>query len=179
MALVIETGEGLPDAQSYTGADWLRAYAAVRGLSVGGIDTPEAEIEAALVRATTWLDAAYSWPGKRKRGRAQALQWPRIDATDADGVVLPDDEIPAEIYSALCEGAVRELASQGILSPDVIPNKIIASARVSDAVSVSYRASQGLDGVRPILTVIDDILATLIGRRASSGNVAFGSTGRA
>lgn len=156
--LIVEDGTGKQNAESYVTAATCAAYAAVRGLS---FDDDEYG-EQALRRATTWLDARYQWPGIRAHGREQALQWPRSSATDVDGLALPSNEIPREIISALCEAAIRELTEPGVLSPDVIPGKIVQSAAVSGAVSVTYATNGDVLSQRPISTVIDDIVSSIV-----------------
>lgn len=162
---------------TYASVDECADYADERGLTfdVG----PEAE--AALRRATTWIDGRYltRFGGAKTGGRAQPLQWPRTGATDAGGFAVAPDEVPGEIVRATCEAAIRELADPGVLSPDVTPAKAITAASVSGAVSVQYAAGSGIDGQRPVSTAIDDILAGLIGIRPPPGAAVIGSQARA
>ena len=180
MALEVEDGTGKSNAESYSSVADCTAYAVARGLSFSA--SPEEDAEAALRRATAWLDGTYRarFTGQRSNGRDQALQWPRTDATDAEGNDIASDEIPVEIVQATCEAAVRELATPGALSPDVVPGQVIASAAVTGAVSVTYAGGGlGVDGQRTVATVIDDILSSLIGARAKSGAAVFGEAARA
>lgn len=179
MTIVVEDGTGLPNAESYVSVADCVAYAVSRGLSFA--ESPPDDAEAALRRATTWIDGQFGarFTGRKTNGRAQALQWPRTDATDADGFDIASDEVPDEIIRATCEAAIRELATPGALSPDVKAGEIIAGASVSGAVSVQYATGAGIDGQRPISTVIDDILAGLIGARAKSGAAIIGKQDRA
>lgn len=182
MALTVETGAGLADADSYAALETINAYATSRGLTfviTGG--TNEADAEAAARRGTVWLDATYRgrYPGRKANGRSQALEWPRINAYDRQvpPEYLESDEIPQEIIDACCEAAIREKASPGSLSPDVTPGAIVKRERVEGAVEVEY-ASQGASvaSQRPISTVIDDILGSLLGPRSSG---LFGKAVRA
>lgn len=166
MSVTVEDGTGIADANSYISGVDCAAYAAARGLSF----TDDATGDAALIRGTTWLDAAYReyWPGVPTNGRDQGLQWPRKMAdgskvTDANGNQIADNSIPIEIKDACCEAAIREQANPGSLSPDVTPGKTITKAEVYEAVTVTYANSTGVAGQRPVSTVIDDILASLIG----------------
>lgn len=174
MALIVESGDGLPDAESYVSVSDAAIYAAAHGLPFL-VGSPESDAEAALRRATTWLDANYRqrFSGRRRNGRGQALEWPRVGASDAEDNEIADDEVPDEIVKACIEAAIRELATPGALSPDVTPNSVIASASVSGAVSVTYASGKGVDGQRPVSTVIDDILGSLIGARPGSATVGF------
>lgn len=179
MALIVEDGTGLPLAESYVSLADANTYVLARGLTfpITGGDTALAE--AALRRASTWLDG-YTLPrlcGLRTKLRGQGLQWPRVGVTDREGNGILADEIPVEIINATIEAAVREKASPGALSPDVTPGTVKKRVRVEGAVEVEYAAgSTPATAQRPIATVIDDILAPLLGPRQSS---YFGASVRA
>ena len=179
MPLIVEDGTGLPDADSYVSVTDCEAYATARGMTFSA--SPADDAEAALRRATAWVDGSFRarFPGRRRNGRGQALEWPRIGAEDQEGNAIADNEIPVEIVQATCEAAIRELAAPGALSPDVVMAQTLKSASVDGAVSVTYAGGGGVDGQRPIATVIDDILSSLIGSRAKSGAAVFGQAARA
>lgn len=163
MALTVEDGSGLADAESYVSASDCASYASARGLTFPA--SPPDAAEAALRRATAYLDNTYRtrFPGQRKRFRLQALEWPRVGVVDMNGFPVADDEIPSEIIRATCEAAVRELAVPGSLNPDVTPGKVKKSAKVGD-IAVEYAVGGGgVASQQPISPVIDGILAALIG----------------
>ena len=137
----------------------------------------EAAKEAALLRASAWLDGAYRprWPGSKTGGRAQARDWPRTDATDAAGEEIEDDEVPVEILYATYEAALREIASPGSLAPDYTLAGAVKSERVG-SIAVEYRDAITPGAFKPTLPLIDDLLSSLIG---ASGPVLFGSSSRA
>jgi hypothetical protein len=177
MTLIVEDGTGLPDAESYVSVEDAQTYAERRGLDFDV--SPPDDLEAALRRATTWIDATYGprFGGTRKNGRAQALQWPRADATDAYGEDVPDDEVPVEVVHATIEAAVRELATPGGLNPDYVGTERVVREKVGD-LEVQYADGKGgADDARPVISVIDGILAPLIG--GASGVGLFGSAARA
>jgi hypothetical protein len=76
MALIIEDGTGVLNADSYVSASRAQAFASSLGLA-----WPEnvTAAEQALRRATRFIDASYRgrFLGVRVKGRAQALEWPR------------------------------------------------------------------------------------------------------
>ena len=175
--LVVETGTGASDSESYVSVSDAASYAAARGLAFPS--SPEAPAEQALRRATTFIDATYraSFPGARTNGRSQALQWPRVDAYDREGEEIASDEIPAEIVSATIEAAVRELASPGSLSPDIVPGEITKRMKAG-SVEIEYAVGSGAASEqRPVATVVDDILSGLLAIRR--GPVLFGTVARA
>lgn len=178
MALIVEDGSGKSDAESYVSVSDCVSYAAARGLTFPA--EPAANAEAALRRGTSWLDGAYrgSFPGRRKNGRAQALEWPRMDAWDNSRPPDPirDDEIPVEIVHACCEAAIRELAAPGSLSPDVTPGQIEKRIKV-EGIEIEYAIGAGtVAEQRPVVSIIDDILSSLIAIRR--GAVLFGTAAR-
>lgn len=157
-----------PNPEFYGTVAGATAYHTSRG-NTGWADSPEETAEAALIRASIWLDGTYGhrWPGT-KTGGDQYLAWPRTDATDYDGFAIADDVTPRSIEHATYEAALRELATPGSLSPDYTPAQGVKSEQVGP-ISITYRDGTGAQ-VRPIASVVDDILAPLIGRRLLTGS---------
>lgn len=170
MALTIETGSGAADGEAYISVASADEYFAKRGVTAW--DGTDAVKEEALRRATTWLDATYAarWPGLRTNGRDQALMWPRVNATDAEGETIASDSIPVEIAHACAEAALRELASLGSLSPDestagdVIRTRVKAGPVEEETEYAPGSVQRG----QPKLPVIDNILASLLGPATGS-----------
>ncbi|GJE00556.1 DnaT-like ssDNA-binding protein [Methylobacterium isbiliense] len=140
--LIVENGTGLPDAESYVSVAEACAYHLARRNDAWlDPEVPDEFREAALVRATAFIDATYRdrFPGYRVQGRVQALEWPRVSAFTLvpdngrsaaflpgqdplfrSGVdAIPSTEIPREVVAAVCEAALRELTEPGSLSPDL------------------------------------------------------------
>ena len=162
MVLTVETGAGLADAESYATVAEFKAYAGKIGYDYS--DYTDTQIEQALRRATTWLDARYAstfqgiWTTS-----TQALQWPR------SGVLyrltsIDSDEIPSKLKDALCEAVWRELAYPGRLTPDAMGGEIKRDS-VGD-VSTEFRLLAV--GQSPSLKIVDDLLADLLTGRASA-----------
>lgn len=167
MTFVVEDGSGVTGANSYASIDQADAYHLARGNTAWAeaLSSPDDARESALVRATAWIDGVYGsrFSGKRTNGRSQSLQWPRTCATDAECEIISSDEIPVEIINATCEAALRELADAGSLSPDYIQSQRVVSEQVG-SLSVTYQSTfGGARDARPVLTIIQDILSTLIG----------------
>lgn len=158
MAITVETGAGLADAESYASVAEFKAYAALVGLDYTTPAYTDQQIEQALRRATTWLDAKYrdQFQGMWTFS-TQALEWPR------SGVLYRRSgvdaySIPAKLKNALCEAAWRELTLSDGLSPDVTGDAIKRD-RVGDA-ETEFRA--GSVGARPWIPIIDDLLSGLL-----------------
>lgn len=142
-------------------ADWINGNADARA--------------AALVRGSDYVDGAYrggpgctgaTFPGRKTEGRAQEREWPRTGARDASGEQIPDDEVPREVEHAAYEAAYREHQEPGSLSPDYVPATLVTKEKVGP-IEIGYAAPQGGGGnpLRPVVTVIDEILAPVLFKR--------------
>jgi len=111
MALIVESGAGLPDAEAYISVAEADAYFAARGNAAWAALNTAAK-EAALRLGADYMEAAYGpkWKGERVSD-TQALSWPR---GGIDGVA--DDAVPVAVQRANAELAVR--ASAGPLMAD-------------------------------------------------------------
>lgn len=109
MALIVETGEGIANAESYISvADATARHAALGNAAWTGADAVK---EAALRRATQYMLQSYRgrWKGTRLK-REQALDWPRYGAR-VDGFDLPSNEVPPEVANACADLALRALSA--------------------------------------------------------------------
>src|ERR1017187_2727519 len=133
MALIVENGSGLPNADAYVSIADCVAYAANHGLTFDGIAIPASE--AAIRRATEYVDFKYRlrFPGFRTNRHLQTREWPRSAAFyftpsyigESPYFVDPNafypfdfiaiNAIPIEIINATCVAAVIELANPGTL----------------------------------------------------------------
>lgn len=169
MALIVEDGAGRADAESYVSVEDADAYHQKRG-NAGWADE-EAAKEAALRRATEYLDGAYRtrWLGQAATP-TQALAWPRAFARVGQGY-LHSDAVPVAVVRACCEAALRELQSPGSLAPDLYPGERVVSETVGP-LSVDYADGGGSDaGAPPVLVAVDRILAPVLRSAAAAGLV--------
>lgn len=134
MSLIVETGSGNIESESYVSVAACSAYCALQGLT---FDIPLIrDAESALRRATQFIDYTYRmrFIGTRTKRRLQALEWPRIGAYyyNADDIgelpyfssyagslwpydVIDQTTIPIEIVNATCQAAVFENKTTGVL----------------------------------------------------------------
>lgn len=148
MALIVETGAGLPNSESYAAVADADLYFSNRSNAAWALLATPAK-EAALRRATDYMCSFYrpKWKGRRVL-ITQALDWPRV------GVVLEDfggsqgrnsfgsyglfqvsyTIVPIPVMSACCELALR--ASAGDLAADLDRETTMETV---GGVSVSYR----------------------------------------
>lgn len=164
MTLTVEDGTGLAAADAFVSVEDCDTYCTAHGLTdwTDATSDPDAD-EAAIRRATTWLSTAFKWSGTKLNGRAQALAWPRVDATDGDGEDIETDEVPAEIVEATCIAAAYERANPGGLAPAVVMADRVKREKVG-SLEVEYAGVANTpDAARPVLTRVLDLVDGLIG----------------
>lgn len=168
MALIVEDGTGLATAEAYNSVATFKAYCDLRGLSYAGKTDPQ--IEQALRRANTRLDAlimGYFSSGYRITV-TQALLFPMSGLFDRGGYSIAANAVPRQVLYAEAELALRELNSPGSLAPDVTPGTVKKRVKVEGAVEVEYAVgSGGAQSQIPVITLVDQILAPLIGAVSS------------
>lgn len=115
MALIVQDNTGsVAGANAYITVAEFNAYHDDRGGDYSGAAADDEAIEAAIVRATDYLDQRFNFVGKKRLGRDQTTEWPRSDAWDRDRYYIND--IPPEVKEACAEYALRALAAE--LNPD-------------------------------------------------------------
>lgn len=130
---------------------------------------------AALTRGSRSLDGRYGkqFSGVKAGGYSQELQWPRIGAYDSCSMMdIPDDHIPLSIERAVYELALIEIQFPGTTSPTINLGRLTKSESVDGAASRSFfspaeMAIMGdvIDGFRPTITVVSDLLGCFLKNR--------------
>lgn len=149
------------------------SYHSARGNTAWANGT-NADKEAALLRASEYIDARYEsmWTGWPVNRRAQIRNWPRSAAYDIYGDLILENEIPTEIEDATYELALIELVTPGKLNPVVTMSDRKTSVSVEGAVSVTYANTSGIESYRPVVTVVDGILAPLMAGDGAKSSLA-------
>ena len=154
MSFVVEDGSGKSTATSYVTESYADAFFLDIGFADWGTKS-SSDKQVLLIKATAYVDAFYSFKGK-KTDQDNALQFPRIGATDSDDRSVPSDEIPTELKRAVCEVA-KILDSTDLFS---VQTKSVIEQRVEGAVSVKYDPNSP-DHTRVIY--VDFLLSGLVG----------------
>jgi len=166
MALTVETGAGLEDADSFVSVDMFKAYQGKIGNDL--TDYSDDLIEQALRRSSSFLSNSFTWQGFRTHGRDQALSWPRSGAVDQEGWGIKSDEIPTEIINAVCEVGWREVEDPGSMNPDFKATELIKSEKIGP-MSTEYALSDtSPDALRPVLTIVRDMVSQFLATGAGS-----------
>ena len=113
MAFIVEDGSIIANANAYITVAELKAYWDSRADTITQVD---AEVQAAIIIATQYVDLNYNWRGEIVSD-TQNLDWPRANVIDDQGRSLASDAIPTALKNAICEYAKRQLASS--IQPDV------------------------------------------------------------
>lgn len=181
MTLVVEDGTGLYNANSFLSLADFKTYCGDRGYDISTYT--DAEMEAALVRATQHLSEGYHWKGHRRKPRDyedptqdQALEWPRIGVVDGDGYSVPDDVIPRGIKWATAEEAFYELQNPGAFAPAHTSNNVVKTEKVGP-MSVTYDTSKtSAWGARPEMVLVKDLISEFL--EVGVGNPMVGKSVR-
>lgn len=161
MALIVEDGSVVSNANSYISIADFETYAAARDYTIVGTS------ETLLIKAMDYLEAQ-SYKGI-KYTSTQALQWPRVDVV-IDSYLVDTDTIPTELINAQCEVAMAIDAGNDPLLD--LPRKTI-SEQVGP-IAVTYAdGSSSLVINRRIMNALYKLLKTG-GRSSNCINVGKG-----
>ncbi len=175
MPLIVETGVGVPDADSWVSMADSNAYATKVG-NTAWVDGDAELKEPALRRAAQYIIAVYGnrFPGKRTQApELQSLPWPRSNVADDDGYLIADDLVPTNLKWAQIEAAFLELARAGTLQPTAT-SRLQKSVTVGP-LSVTYEDSVGNKygpTGQPLFSIIDGLMQPLLDLNKTS-SVAF------
>lgn len=155
MALIIETGEGLPNSNSYVSVAELEAYAADR------LETlPVEGKESLLIRAMDYLEAIKNFKGSRISAD-QALAWPRSGVI-VDGFLFDKTKIPSLLKRAQMQLGIEAMNYDLMPSTD---GYAVASEKV-DVIQVEYATGGRLSGTTapavPVFPKVDALLRPLL-----------------
>lgn len=112
---IVEDGTGLSTANSLmsvSDADDIQANYDDPSSWSGATDAVK---ENALRQATRYLNYNYIWDGF-KTVSDQALQWPRVQTVDEDGLLIEQDTIPQRVLEACAYLALQEVGGDTLIS---------------------------------------------------------------
>ncbi len=162
MTLTVEDGTGVAGSESYATTAYIDSYWAARPHRAEAATWDQARLndkEGAAREATAYLDGTYGphYRGKRA-GYVQGLLWPRIEARDAMGELLPG--LPPELQIAVAELSARALSA--VLQADLDRGGYVMSeSKQVDTIRKSVTYSS-LAPVGKRYGVIDGLLAEIL-----------------
>ena len=133
MALVIEDGTGVPNANSYVTVEEMRSYALMRGVELPDDD---AAVEALAIVAMDYLEAQRSrYQGRQVFPGVQFLQWPREGVVLDCHYALPSNIIPRELKAAQMQLAMESFSGLVLLPSS--DGRVVKREKV-DVIEVEY-----------------------------------------
>ena len=156
MALVVESGVGLADADSFISLEGAREFAAKYGIT---LPTNDAAAEVALRQGCQYVELQQKCFSGSRLTTTQALSWPRTGATNVYSFDYADGYMPKQLGFAQVYAAAEYAAGTDVRATD--DGKSIASEEVTGAVAVSY-FNNGKTGGSVVITRAMDELSPLL-----------------
>lgn len=162
MALTVEDGTGVTNADSYVSLSEIRTYATNRNLTLPAGD---AEIEALARSAIDYLEGRRLEYKGTKSSSSQSLQWPRTDL-DEDGIIVGIEvdgfelgltAIPKELKLAQCQLCIE------INTGDILPtsSSFAVKREKVDAIETEYAVKPGSESFIPEMPKVEALLEPL------------------
>ncbi len=175
MAFIVETGEGIPGANSYNSIDEITAYHASIGNSGWDGLTVEQQ-EAAAIRAAMYLDGTYGTKATGKKKHAnQGLVFPRINAIYMNGDPIDPDSVPGAYKSAHAELALM-VVNQVQLTTNIEAGYVLKSKTI-DVISKTWDTDK--INYQPIFGWLNVLLASLFAPQLATDTLEIGALVRA
>jgi hypothetical protein len=158
MALIIEDGTGVLNANSYGTVAGARSYALNRGVVLSATDS---DVEAQLIKATDYLESQ-DYLGNQV-SFTQSLQWPRQNLYYDPDDPIPSNVIPPSLINAQYQLVVEQQNGTD-LQPSVPGNTDGSGAVVEERVDVIMtRYSERIRTTsQPYMPKVDALLRGLI-----------------
>lgn len=162
IAIIVEDGSNVTNANSFVTLAEVRSYAEQRGATLPAGDDALAVM---VIKACDYLEAQANRYQGEIANESQALQWPRIDVyLYGSEIAFPSNAIPKELKSAQC-AAILAIA-EGV---DIMPNYSASNFVTEETVGpiTTKYADPTKVGIVPTLTAVDSLLAPLFGSTAT------------
>lgn len=160
MAITVEDGSIVANANSYVDHTELAAYATLRGVTLSADQTTREQL---LIKAMDWLDQyANKWKGLRT-SNSQVLEWPRANVILYDnGPYLDQNTIPQELKNLQMTVALAAIDVSLLPTHDISRKGQVIREKV-DVLEVEY-ANSGKVMRLPAVTSADALLGVLLRR---------------
>ena len=156
--LTIETGAGLPDAESYASIAAADVRCASLGMT-GWAALAEADKEIALRKAMIFMATYRTRLAGRRVYQHQALDWPRYGVA-VDGFAVPSTIVPADVVHACIDLAVRAGSGEDLL-PDLDTGSNAIKKDKTGPLETEY--FQNTTDARERFVAVDTLLAPYFG----------------
>ena len=166
MALVVEDGTGLSNADSYVAVATVTAYltsmkSATELATWTGSSLANQERYCRV--ATQYLDSRYNGrlPGT-KINASMSLLWPRRDVWDLDGYEVDSESLPQKWKDACSELALRLAQGDTLLADVTEPGDIASESVTVGPISTSTTYVGGKSSVKRY-PIVEKLLSSLLG----------------
>lgn len=156
MALIVETGSIVANANSFVTRAELIAYAALRGVTVADVDASDVF----LVRAADYLTYRESEMKGARTSLLQSLPYPRT-GVEVGLYVVGTDEIPQALKNAQMQLAVEAVSGIEIL-PTKTSNPVVTMRKLGPIETQFSEAAELQRGVMPFLPLVEGYLLPLL-----------------
>lgn len=166
--LIIETGAGVPNANSYVSEADLRAYMVARGMTVPVDDANEVVLGQHLLAAMDYLQIIVcGYKGTPTYPETQTLLWPRTDVY-IHGVLFAENQIPQNLKLAQIRLAIDSYNGVNLM-PTISGNAsdYVVEEKVGP-IEVKYADATKFSG-QATFTAVDSLLAPLIAESCGQG----------
>lgn len=159
MALIVETGLIVENANSYASLETIKSYAAARGVTLG----TDPIIEQQAIIAVDYIDSFRSKFQGGKVSQLQTLQFPRYSVF-VDEFEIAETSIPIELVKAQCQLVCEQAKGVSVMATQTEP---VIKKEVIGPIETEYAVSNGSIS-DPIITSVNVLLEPLF-RKAGFG----------
>jgi len=165
--VIVETGSGVSDANSYGEQDVAttiancKAYATDRGVDMA--TATDEQVSSWLVNGTDYIESFSSDFVGTQKTITQALSWPRTNVVYPDGSPFPDNKIPTDLIHALYQSVIEQkngIVLQPSQGGSGSGGKFVTFEKV-DVIETKYSETIGT-GSQPFLPKVDQLLDGLL-----------------
>lgn len=167
MALVLEDGSGVANANSYVAVADVRTFATDRGIDLSALS--DAAVTAFILNATDYLESLWKFYVGCPATVAQALSWPRQNVFNPDSSSFPSSgaaSIPLTLKNAQCQLCLEQQNGVTDLLPTTDNNSSggFITSRKTDVLETHFSERIGTD-IQPVMPKVDRWLQTLLAPR--------------
>ena len=160
MALIVEDGSVVTNADSYVSLAEIKAYATLHGVTLGA----DSAIEIQAHFAIDYLESKRLLYQGTKVSEDQELQFPRY-FVQIDGFDISETSIPKCLKNAQCQLILEQAAGVNLMPTQTEPG---IKKETIGPMSTEYAIANGAIN-EPILLAVDALLQPLFKNTASSG----------
>ncbi len=168
MALIVEDGSGLANAESYNSVAEIIAYVtAFKSAAELATWNAAADQEISARVGAQYIDSTCRgrWKGYRAN-ELQALAWPRSSVEDGDGYYLLSTALPAALKQAHAEASFRHASGDVLISDESAGANIKSESKSLGPLSKAV-VYDGVKASSKAYPIIDRLLADLLEGTAS------------